>query len=135
MKATIYLDTNIFVYAAINNDILGEKCRQILSDISKDKIAAHTSSLTWDEVVYAIWKKEGKEKAIEEGKLFLQLPNISFFNVSTVIISKAQELIENYAIKPRDAIHIATAIVNGINQIVSDDPDFDKVKELKRIKI
>ena len=135
MKATIYLDTNIFVYAAINNDLLGEKCRKILSDISENKIAAYTSSLTWDEVVYAIWKKEGKEKAIEEGKLFLQLPNISFFNVTAIIISKAQELIENYSIKPRDAIHIATAIVNDINQIASDDPDFDKIKELKRIKI
>ena len=35
--------------------------------------------------------------------------------------------------KPKDAIHSACAIKNGIKEIISDDPDFDTLKEAKRI--
>ncbi len=131
----IYLDTNIFVYAAINNGILGEECRKLLLEIAENKIQAYTSIITWDEVVHAIWKKEGKEKAVEAGKIFLTLPNIDFIIVNNNIISKAQEIIEKNNIKPRDAIHAASALTKGINEILSDDPDFDKIKELKRKKL
>ena len=129
-----YLDANIFVYAAINNGEIGHKCREILTKISKNNFSAYTSSLTWDEVVHAIWKKEGKEKALEEGKLFLQLPNIIYLNVTPTIIFKSQEIIEKYNLKPRDSIHTASMIINGIKEIISDDPHFDKIKEIKRIK-
>ena len=84
-------------------------------------------------MIYAIQKKEGREKALKEGKLFIQLPNISFLNATLAIINKAQEISEQYNLKPRDAIHAATALANGIKEIVSDDSDFDKIKELKRI--
>jgi len=39
---------------------------------------------------------------------------------------------ENYRIKPRDAIHAATALENKITNIVSYDKDFDELKEIKR---
>ena len=131
----IYLDTNIFVYAAINNGKLGEKCRKLLFEIVEHKIQAYTSIITWDEVVYAIWKKKGREKALEEGKIFLTLPNINFLNTNRNTVAKAQEIIEKYNLKPRDAIHVASALTNNIKEIISDDPDFDKVKEIKRRKI
>ena len=128
-----YLDANIFVYAAINNGPSGEKCRKILLEISQNKSAGYTSILTWDEVVHSIWKKEGKIKALEQGKIFLKLPNIVFLNATPSIIFKSQELMENYGLKPRDAIHAATALNSGIKEFVSDDSDFNKVKEIKRV--
>ena len=36
------------------------------------------------------------------------------------------------ALKPRDAIHLATALKAGASTIVSDDADFDNIKEIKR---
>jgi len=131
----IYLDSNIFVYAAMNNGQSGEKSRKLLFDIKKRKIPAYTSILTWDEVVYTIWKKRGKEIALKYSKLFLQLQNIIFVDADYKTISMAQQLMLKYHLKPRDAIHAATAIKNKIKKFASDDSDFDKVKELKRIKI
>ncbi len=131
----IYLDTNIFVYAAINNGELGERCRKLIREIAEDKKAACTSTLTWDEVIYSIWKKEGQEKAIEEGRIFLQIPNILLLQASPAIIHKSQQLLESYLLKPRDAIHAATAITYGVKEILTDDSDFDRVTGLKRIKI
>lgn len=135
MKAMIYLDTNIFVYSAINKNEKGIECIALLTKLIKNDETACTSVLTWDEIVHSIWKKEGKELALEEGRKFTSLPNIILLNVTNKIIQKAQELLEKYNLKPRDAIHAATAILNKCEFIASDDPDFDKVKELRRKKI
>ena len=50
------------------------------------------------------------------------------------MLIKAQKLIKFYNIKPRDALHAATALLQGSNEIISDDIDFDKIKEIKRLK-
>jgi len=131
----IYLDTNIFIYASIDESEIGKKCSEIISLHLNEKKDVATSCLTWDEVVYGIRKKVGKEMSIIQGKNLIEMQNLLWLDTNNLIISKAQELMEAYNLKPRDAIHAATAIINGIKEIISDDSDFDKVKELKRIKI
>ena len=130
----IYLDTNVFIYAATNDDEKGNWARQILKTIIEEKEQGYTSCLTWDEVVHALWKLRGKEKAHIEGRKMLELGNIHFLPPTINIINKAQDLIEQTSLKPRDAIHAATAIVKGISNFATNDDDFDEVKELKRLK-
>ena len=131
----IYLDANIFLYPHSGEGPKSEACIEILKKLSENKINACTSTLTWDEVHYALRKILGKEKAIEQSKLFLEMPNLVFFKVDEGIIRKAQEIVEKYFINPRDAIHAATAIMNKTEGIATDDSDFDRIKELKRVKI
>ncbi|MEM2843174.1 MAG: type II toxin-antitoxin system VapC family toxin, partial [Candidatus Bathyarchaeia archaeon] len=38
-----------------------------------------------------------------------------------------------YSLKPSDAIHLATIEKTGAHHIVSENKDFDKIKEVKRI--
>lgn len=135
MKVMIYLDTNIFIYAILDETEIGNKCRKIIKNQINEKKDASTSCLTWDEVVYGIRKKMGKENSIVQGRNLIETQNLTWLNSDILIITKSQELMENYNLKPRDAIHVATMIVNNIKEIISDDPDFDKVKEIKRIKI
>jgi predicted nucleic acid-binding protein len=40
-----------------------------------------------------------------------------------------------YNLSPRDAIHLASALSRKAIAIVSDDEDFDQIKEIKRIPI
>lgn len=128
----IYLDSNIFIHSLIGDDSRSNSCSEVTTNIIKKEINAGTSILTWDEFFYAIKKEIGKEKALEESKTFLSMPNLVFFNATSEIILKAQSLIEKYNLDPRDAIHAATAIINKCDSIVSDDSDFDKIKEIKR---
>jgi len=132
-----YIDANIFIYSVINksNDEKTIPCKKILSQINSREMLAYTSYLTWDEFVHSIRKHDGAETAIKEGEKFLRFPNLVFLKADGNVIFKAQELISKYNLKPRDAIHAATALINGINNIISDDSDFDKIKELKRIKL
>lgn len=130
-----YLDSNIFIYALLSKDNRGFSCQKIISDVINNKNSALTSFLTWDEIVYIIKKHRGTKIAIIEGRKILQMPNLSFIKVDEQIISNAQKLIEIYNLNPRDAIHIASAIISNCDGIVSDDSDFDNIKEIKRIKV
>ena len=41
----------------------------------------------------------------------------------------------NKNLKPRDAIHLATAKSMKCKAIISDDSDFEKIEGIKRIKL
>ncbi len=129
-----YLDSNVFIYALIgpSNDKKVISSKNLISSVSKGEVKAITSFLTWDEVVYSIKKHFGLEFSLKEGKNLLNMPNLQFAEVDKNIIFLAQKIMEKYKIKPRDAIHIATALASNINEIISDDKDFDKIKEIKR---
>lgn len=131
----IYLDANIFLYVLTGNPQQSSSCLSILKQVTEGTLDGCTSYLTWDEVLYALMREIGRINAIEESRKFLTMPHLSFIDVDYSIISKAQELIEMYKVDPRDAIHAATAILNGCTEIVSDDKDFDVVKELKRVRL
>ncbi len=132
-KAMIYLDANIFAYTVTGDSKQSESCLSIIKKVITGEIEACTSLLTWDEVLYALKREIGRAKALEEGRKFLEIPHLFFIEVDDGIITKAQSMAELYHLDPRDAIHAATAILNGCKEIISDDKDFDAVKELKRI--
>ena len=132
----IYLDSNVFIFYVISDEKTEEKSRlskNILLKVAEGKLEAATSSLTWDELVWSVKKIIGIEIAKTGGKKFLEFPNLKILNVDVGVVNEAQKILEKYNLKPRDSMHAACAIKNNITQIISDDPDFDKVKELKRI--
>src|SRR3989344_1806194 len=129
-----YIDTNIFIYAVTNSDAIGDACRAILRKVATRQLEAYTSYLTWDEFVYKIKQESGIETARDQGEKLLHFFNLTFLNADESILFKAQELMETYRLNPRDAIHAATALVHHIPSIISDDADFDKILQLKRVK-
>jgi predicted nucleic acid-binding protein len=44
-------------------------------------------------------------------------------------------LLERYDLKPRDSIHLASALSRKIKKVISDDRDLDKVTEIERIPL
>ena len=47
---------------------------------------------------------------------------------------KAVEIIEQYGLKPSDAIHETTCTINNIGYIVSEDQEFDRIENMERIR-
>jgi predicted nucleic acid-binding protein len=74
----------------------------------------------------------GKNEAINQGQKLIGFTNLQFISVDEKILSQAQTLISTYYLKPRDAVHAASAISRKIETIISDDQDFDEIKEIKR---
>lgn len=132
-----YIDTNVFVYAATeksdNTNALLSKA--ILKKVAARMLSASTSVLTWDELIWVCRKIFPLEEANSVGNSLLTFTNLQVKDFTLAVASQAGELFVKYKLKPHDAIHAATAILNGEKEIITDDADFDKVKELKRITL
>ncbi|MHB1507051.1 MAG: type II toxin-antitoxin system VapC family toxin [Cuniculiplasma sp.] len=136
MKGTYYIDSNVFLYPVLYSDLEeSENARRILSQIENKDIQAYTSTLTWDEVSYVAEKLLGKTDAIEVGKKFINFPFLRFIPVDDEIMRRSQVIREKYHLKPRDSIHLSSAIERNISEIITDDADFDGIKEIKRIPV
>lgn len=133
MKNTIdkkYIDANVFIQGILRDD---NKSKEVILKMAQKEFTGMTSVLSWDEIVFVVGKFLGKDIAKSEGSKFFRLPNLEFADAKKDIILKAQKMVEKYNLKPRDAIHSATAIHFNIKEIISEDTDFDKIDELKRI--
>ena len=127
-----YLDTSVFATSILDTGINGEKARNIIDGVQNKHVDGYTSALTFDETVFIVRKFRGFDNSITAGDDFLGINNLNLIEVDYGIIAAAQELIKKYRIKPRDAIHAACTMHKNIKTIVSDDADFDSVKELER---
>ncbi len=134
----MYVDSNVFIYPVIYDEKSVKKAaaaKRVLVKIAEGTIDASTASLTWDELVWVARKILGKEIAEAEGKKFLEFPNLKILNVDERTIKEAQDIMEKYALKPRDSIHLGCAIRNRLRDVISDDPHLDAVDEAKRIRL
>lgn len=132
----IYLDANVFLYNAMleaKSSELASSSKEILIAAGEGRINAATASLTWDEIFWTVKKQLGRELAAKESAKFLEFPNLKILKVDESTIRKAQLVVESYGMNPRDAIHVACCMENGIDRIISNDTDFDVMKLIKRI--
>jgi predicted nucleic acid-binding protein len=130
-----YVDSNVFLYSVLyspDSEPKAKKAKEILQKIENGELSAATSTLTWDEVVWVTTKLLGRTDAIDQGQKLLGFPNLEFINADEGIIAQAQALMGKYKLSPRDSIHIASALSKKIKTILSDDEDFDQIKEIQR---
>jgi predicted nucleic acid-binding protein len=133
-----YLDSNVFLYAILysaESQPKAKEAKEILHKIENGLLPAVTSALTWDEVVWIVTKTIGRNDGIAQGQKLLGFPNLEFVNVDESILAEAQRLMNIYGLTPRDSIHVASALSRRIRDIISDDEDFDQVRELKRVPL
>ena len=133
-----YLDANVFIFAAVVGEAVDQNAvqsKQILQKIADGRILASTSILTWDEIIWACRASMPLREAVSKGEIVLTLPNLSAKDATALIVKKAAVLAIECSLRPRDAIHAATAILHGEREIITDDADFDKVDGLKRITL
>jgi uncharacterized protein len=130
-----YLDSNVFIYPVIYGEEAEPKARkakELLLKIENGKLPALTSTLTWDEVVWVVSKVMGRTEGAIQGTKLLGFPNLQFITADENVIARAQKLMEKYKLSPRDSIHVASALEKRTKSFISDDTDFDQVKEIKR---
>jgi len=127
-----YIDSNVFIYAALDDGEKGEWCRDLLETIEKGEEKGGSSYLTYDEVFWKIGNSSSTEDALEATEVILTMPNLRFFEVDNEVIWETHQIISEKGLDPRDAIHATTAKIHGIYTIVSEDDDFDDLAEMDR---
>ena len=128
----VYLDSNVFIAACIERPT-SKSARELLKSIRTGKHPkAKTSSLTIDEVFWIIKKNKGESSAITAAEAILTTPHLDIVPVTRQTLWGAIKIIKSFHLNPRDALHASCAIEHGIQIIISEDSDFEKIPMLKR---
>ncbi len=129
---TTYIDSNIFIYAFEEPTALGDFCRKILFSTQAWGIQSITSCLTYDEVVHVLRRQWPKDLVIEYAENLLFSPTV-FVPTHKEILTLSLEFINATSLKTRDSIHVATMKFHNVTTIISEDKDFDAVREIRRL--
>nr|MDO8084109.1 type II toxin-antitoxin system VapC family toxin [Candidatus Sigynarchaeum springense] len=121
-----YVDANVFLNPVLYDVHQVPEARaaaEFLKKVEAGQVKAMTSLLTWDEFTWIVRKNTDVATSRKKGQEFLAFPGLQFIPVSASIINKAQVLLEQYAIRPRDAIHVASGLGNGVREFITFDDD------------
>ncbi len=131
----MFLDTNIFMYAAGKEHKYKEPCVNILAMIQTGRKSFVTDTEVIQEILYRYHHLGLNMMAHDLSWKVLELvPTI--FSVSSDDIKLSLYYYNKYRklrIPPRDCIHLAVMVDNGLETIVTADRHFDDIEEVERI--
>jgi predicted nucleic acid-binding protein len=132
-----YVDINIFVYWLGNHPKFGETAYKWIKKIENSQRGKYvTSSLTLYEtlvIIAGLTGKNLKDKAFTEEVInsMTQIKGLMIEPLKPEDFTKAVDLMKEYNLDYEDSIHLAVALRTGVQEILSNDKDFD-VAPIKR---
>lgn len=133
MTNAIFLDANIFMYAAGAAHRYKAPCLQILALVETKQLTAVTSSEVLQELLYRYNHLQLTEKGIHLCRRILDFP-MQILPVTAADVQRATEILETLpSIKSRDAIHAATMLNNNVQEILTADKHFKQIPSLNRL--
>ncbi len=127
-----YVDANVFFLATFGSGEKSGKAEKLLRNIEDGRTTGITCSLALDELMWAVLKQKKGYRLAEAVGYVYALPNMHVVDTPAHAPLEALKLMEEYGLRPRDAIHAAVMKHHGLTTIYSDDADFDRVKGIKR---
>lgn len=132
----VFLDTNVPMYASGKEHKYKKSCQDIILSASSGSITAYTDVEVFQEILYRFYYI----KQITVGHLlfdsFFKIMEGFILPVTLDDILTARKLSQRYmetGLSPRDLIHTAVMLNNGIYHIITTDRDFNKVEGIKVI--
>ncbi len=135
MQEPVFLDSNVFMYAAGKRHPYKNPCLHILKDIETQALIGVVNTEIFQELLYRYSHIGLTDKGIQLCNEILMYP-LKILPVTESDIRLAIELVEEYeasGVTPRDAVHAAILKNNGIQELISADKDFDSFDFITRI--
>lgn len=133
MQRRAFIDANVPMYAVGREHPLREPCRLILQRIVDGDLAACTDSEVHQEILYRYWSLGQLARGIALSSNFHRVVNI-VLPVTSIDVTTARELGNRYPqVPPRDWLHLAVMLNNGIMEIISADKHFDNIEGITRL--
>ncbi len=135
MTETIFLDVNVFMYAAGAPHPYKGPCLRILTDLEMGVLSAVVNTEILQELLYRYSHVGMADKGIQLCREILNYP-LTILPVTEPDVRLAIDLLDVYqarGLKSRDAIHAATMQNHGITRLLSADKDFDVMDLITRV--
>ena len=129
----VYLDANVFIYAAGRSHPYRDPCLGILRAAAEDDLSAVTSAEVLQEILHLFQRRrQAPQGARLVRRIAALLPDL--LPVERADLQMAADLSERYPDLPaRDAVHAAIVMRRKLAGIVSADRHFDEMSEVERI--
>ena len=130
----VFLDANIFIYAAGQPHPHKEPSLQCLRSLSQQGMEGITDAEVLQELLYRFWhlKRLTDGVALVEQAVRL-VPTVLPVGKPDALLA-ATLLKQHNSIEPRDAIHAAVMLNHGLTTIFSYDQHFDRISGLNRVE-
>lgn len=106
-----YWDSDAFLGHLNGEPDKAAACAEVLEAAEAGRIVIVTSALTIAEVLYCKGRKPIPASDREKVSAFFKQPYVSVQNVTRRISELAREVYWDHGVMPKDAIHVATALV------------------------
>lgn len=132
---TVFLDTNVFLYAIGAQHPLKAASQRVLEQVGEGTLDAVTSTEVIQEILYVLGRRGLRETALKLARHTIELLD-PILSVTQADMSSACDITDRYPTLPiRDAVHAATMLNNGISDIVTSDGHFDGVQGVRRLPL
>jgi hypothetical protein len=131
----VFLDTNVFLYAAGRDHPLRDPARRVLERFEEGALAANTNVEVVQEILYVLGRRGLLREGLRLARLILALfPEP--LSLTPADLADACDLLDRHPdLSPRDAVHIATMRNHGLDTVISADVHFDAVPGIRRIDL
>ncbi len=127
----VCIDTAPFIYFIEKHEKYLPVLKPFFTEISSGNIEAITSTITLLEVLVHPLRTGNTSLAEKYREILLYSEGLTTFEVLNDISEKASELRAKWAIKTPDAIQIASAIIHGANNFLTNDPVLQKIDSIQ----
>lgn len=117
----VYLDTNVFIYAAEGFKRHELALRALLLRIDDGSVMAVTSEVTIMEVLVRPLREHNVGLISYYEQLLGHSSSMRVAPIDRSVLRRAADLRANSAVKPIDALHVATAQLSHCDYFISDD--------------
>lgn len=150
----VFIDTNIFLYSITGHPRYGPWCEELLDKVRATDIKGKISVIVLNELIHKlvigeVAQKEGirpsqavryvkKNPEVLEGLKAYEVVaevesdyNLMIADLTKEHFSLARKLMGEQHLLSNDALHLAVMKEQGITNIATSDPDFDRIAGLK----
>lgn len=125
-----FLDTAVLALAVGGEHPEREACRGYLEAAARGELEIHVSVEALQELLLHRLRRGQRADAVALVRDVRDLCHVHAFDDG--VVERMLDLVATTALGGRDAVHAATALVAGFDEIVSPDRDFDVVPGLRR---
>lgn len=129
----IFLDANVFLYAAGKPHPLREPCRTVLRRVEDGSLASNTSVEVVQELLHVLSRRGLVAEGLHLARTVMKLFPVVLPLTRTDLLDACNLLDRHSGLTPRDAVHVATMRAHGIDTLVSADVHFDRVAGIVRV--
>ncbi len=129
----VFVDTNVFLYAAGRAHPKRDACARVLRKIAEGSLDATVNSEVLQEILYVLSRRGRREDGVALARNVAALfPEL--LSVTREDMDMAFELALRHPHLPvRDAVHAGTMLRSGLKRVISVDEDLDQIPEIERV--